>query len=98
METRFFGIRSMLLIGTFLLIGGCSNVSRGDSRFVSASRCIGTYCSGAESNDHFTSLNPQTRTANEYASHCDEQTRERQHELANCTAVPVIVMRLEPDR
>jgi hypothetical protein len=34
------------------------------------------------------------RTIDEYASHCDEHTRQMQHELANCTAVQLIDIRV----
>ena len=35
-------------------------------------------------------------TVNEYASHCDEQARQLQHELANCTAVNLMDVQIEP--
>jgi hypothetical protein len=85
-ENKIFGIWRLLLIAAILLIGGCSNLSRGDSR---TAREIESY-------GQFASINLQTHTPEEYSSHCDEGTRERQHELANCTAVPLIVMPLEP--
>ena len=39
-------------------------------------------------------LQTRQRTIDEYASHCDEHTRQTQHELANCTAVQLIDIRV----
>jgi hypothetical protein len=43
-------------------------------------------------------LGPQSvqQTSGYYASHCDEQSRQMQHELANCTAVPLVNIPAEP--
>jgi hypothetical protein len=68
-----------------LLAGGCSNALQSDQGKLAIA-------------GHEVALAPQTRqrTINEYASHCDEQTRQRQHELANCTAVQLIDIQMEP--
>jgi hypothetical protein len=70
---------------TLLLAGGCSNALQSDQGKLAIA-------------GHEVALAPQTRqrTINEYASHCDEQTRQRQHELANCTAVQLIDIQMEP--
>ena len=77
--------RVMPIAAALLLVGGCSNALQSDRERLAIA-------------DHEMALVPHTRqpTANEYASHCDEQTRQRQHELANCTAVPLIDVQLEP--
>ena len=70
---------------TLLLAGGCSNALQSDQGKLAIA-------------GHEVALAPQSRqrTINEYASHCDEQTRQRQHELANCTAVQLIDIQMEP--
>jgi hypothetical protein len=75
--------RVMPVAAALLLAGGCSNALQSDQ----GRQAIA---------GHEVALAPQTRqrTINEYASHCDEQTRQMQHELANCTAVQLIDIRV----
>jgi hypothetical protein len=78
----------LLVVGALTsLTAGCSTVGQTDQR-VAISRA----------NSEVASLGPQTpqHTSGYYASHCDEQTRQMQHELANCTAVPLVIIPLEP--
>jgi hypothetical protein len=74
----------MPVAAALLLEGGCSNALQSDQARPAVASQV--------------ALAPQTRqrTINEYASHCDEQTRQMQHELANCTAVQLIDIRMEP--
>lgn len=88
---RLFPIRRLLFIVTFLLwAGGCAAIEQSDRP--AAIACIGSGCADREPNNQIASLGPQPyqETNSYYSSHCDEQTREMQHELANCTAVPLI--------
>jgi hypothetical protein len=83
LETKkLFRISRLLIVAAyFLLVGGCSSTFQSDRR------------SAADpSSDQFALLEPQTRPqmVSEYSNHCDEGAREVQHELANCTAVPLI--------
>jgi hypothetical protein len=96
MNTRFKAIFGSLPFVVLLLISGCASISRSDTGSTIASQCNGVLCFGNESNSQFASLNPQVRTAKDYANQCDEQMRERQHELVSCDAVPLIVVPLEP--
>jgi hypothetical protein len=68
-----------------LLTGGCSSALQSDQgKLAVGNRDVA-----------LVSHNRQP-TVNEYASHCDEQARQRQHELANCTAVNLIDVQMEP--
>jgi hypothetical protein len=80
-------IRSLLVIGMFaLLTVGCSNVGSTDQRLA------------VTRSDEVAYVGPQTvqQTKGYYASHCDEQSRQVQHQLANCTAVPFVNIPVEP--
>jgi hypothetical protein len=78
--------RVVPVAATLLLASGCMNVLQSDQ-------------GRPEIAGHEVALAPQTgqQTINEYASRCDEQTRQRQHELANCTAAQLINIRKEPN-
>ena len=94
METRkLVGVWRLLPVTALLVVGGCSNAVRSDSADLNlASRCTAGNCAGAYANPKGAAFVPRTheRTRAEYARQCDEQTRSQQHELANCTAVPLI--------
>jgi hypothetical protein len=93
---RLFAISRLLFIVTFLLwAGGCATIEQSDRP--ATITCIGSGCADREPNNQFAWLGPQPYQATNsyYASHCDEQTREMQHELANCTAVPLVNIPLE---
>src|ERR1700682_2343438 len=93
---RLFGIRRFLFILAYLLsAGGCATAEQSDRPAIIA--CTGSGCSDRERNDQIASFGPQPyqETGDYYSSHCDEQTRERQHELANCNAVPLVNIPLE---
>jgi hypothetical protein len=95
MKRRFIVIRRLLPLAVLLFLGGCANALRNDSETALVSRCVGYDCGGgAESESHFITL-PQAQSRNYFETHCDEQTREMQHELANCGAVPLIAVPLE---
>ena len=66
---------------------GCSPIGSGDQR-AAVTRTDGRVAY----------LGPQNaqQTNGYYASHCDEQSRQMQHELANCTAVPLVNIPAEP--
>jgi hypothetical protein len=88
---RLFAIRRLLFIVTFLLwAGGCATIEQSDHP--AAIACIGSGCVDREPNNQIASFGPQRyqEMNSYYSSHCDEQTRELQHELANCTAVPLV--------
>jgi len=93
---RLFAIPRLLFIATFLLwAGGCASVEQNGRPAVIA--CVGSGCADRQPNNKIALLGPQPyqETKSYYSSHCDEQTREMQHELANCTAVPLVNFPLE---
>jgi len=85
---KSFKISPLLIFGTFAFLAfGCSTVGSSDQR-VAITRTGGQVAY----------LGPQSvqQTNGYYASHCDEQSRQMQHELANCTAVPLVNIPAEP--
>lgn len=93
---RLSGIWRLLFMVIFLLwAGGCATIEHSDRP--AAFACIGSGCTDREPNNQIASLGPQPyqETKSYYSTHCDEQTREMQHELANCTAVPLVNIWLE---
>jgi hypothetical protein len=72
--------RVVPVAAALLVAGGCSNALQSDQ-------------GGSSIAGHQVASNRQ-RTIDEYASHCDEHTRQMQHELANCTAVQLIDIRV----
>jgi hypothetical protein len=98
MESKRF-IGSWLFIGACLLAaGGCSTGGQSERSVAIAQECTGPTCTDDRSNGQIAWLGPQIKkgTQNYYASHCDEQTRQVQHELANCVAVPLVNIPLDP--
>jgi hypothetical protein len=92
---RSFGIRRLpFIVACLLLAGGCATAERSDRS--AAIACIGSDCAD-NANNQIALLSPQPyqETSSYYSSHCDEQTRERQHELANCNAVSLFNIPLE---
>ena len=75
--------RVVPVAAALLVAGGCSNALQSDQGRSSIA-------------GHQVAFAPQTRqrTIDEYASNCDEHTRQMQHELANCTAVQLIDIRV----
>jgi hypothetical protein len=92
-----FGIQRLLFIVICLLwAGGCATTEQSDRP--SAIACIGSGCPDRKPTDHqIVSLDPQPyrKMSSYYSNHCDEQTREMQHELANCNAVPLVNIPLD---
>ena len=72
--------RVVPVAAALLVAGGCSNALQSDQGRSSIA-------------GHQVASNP-SRTIDEYASHCDEHRRQMQHELANCTAVQLIDIRV----
>src|SRR5271154_3817007 len=96
---KAFGMWRLLLIGACLLsAAGCSTAGQSDRPAAIAGQCFGSGCAPHESDGRVAWLGPQVdqETTGYYASHCSEQTRELQHELANCTAVPLVNIPLAP--
>lgn len=87
MKTRkLVGVwRLIPIVAALLVAGGCSSAFQSDQGNVAVG-------------NREMALVAHTRqpTASDYANHCDEQTRQRQHELANCTAVKLIDVQTEP--
>ena len=96
---RSFGIRNLLLIVACLFfVSGCSSVANSDRLTPAAQECKGSDCSEYQPLRQYIAFGPlpYQETKNYYASNCNEQTRQRQRELANCTAVPFINILLPP--
>jgi hypothetical protein len=91
MRKDYLEIRRLLFIVACLLwAGGCATAEQSDHP--AAIACIGSGCAAREPNNPIALLGrqPYQETGSYYSRHCDEQTREMQHELANCTAVPLV--------
>jgi hypothetical protein len=87
MKTRnLVGVWRVIPIAvTLILASGCSSALQSDQgKLPVGNRDV--------------ALVPHTHvsTVNDYASHCDAQTQQRQHELANCTAVNLMDVQIEP--
>ena len=81
-------ISPLLIFGTFAFLAfGCSTIGSSDRR-----------AALTPTDGRVAYLGPQSvqQTNGYYASHCDERSRQMQHELANCTAVPLVNIPAEP--
>jgi len=79
-----------------MLIGGCLSLASGCSAIAQSDRPTAT--AHQDQIQQFVALGPlpYQETSSYYSTHCDEQTREQQHELANCTSVPFVNILLAP--